>query len=73
MKFIQIGRIGTFIITLLSTIPLFITYLMGKEPVNQVIVHIHVWVGLAFFVFALISMIVQGQRKKQQNQAQNVS
>ncbi|MBN2396072.1 MAG: hypothetical protein JXC36_06390 [Candidatus Atribacteria bacterium] len=66
MKIINIGRIVTFIITLLSTIPLFINYLIGTAPKNQIIVHIHVWFGLGFFVFAIISMVLQRQIKKKQ-------
>lgn len=66
MKIINIGRIATFIITLLSTVPLSINYLVGTAPKNQIIVHIHVWFGLGFFIFAIISMIMQRQMRKKQ-------
>lgn len=58
-KIINIGRIITFIATLLTTIPLFINYIIGDSPKNQLIVHLHVWFGLLFFIFAIISMVLQ--------------
>lgn len=62
-KFIKIGRIVTFIATLLTTIPLFINYILDVSPKNQLIVHLHVWFGSLFFIFAIISMILQKKSK----------
>jgi len=63
---LTIGRTASFLITLLSTLPLFANYLMHTEPKHQMVVHIHVWFGCMFFVFAIISMVVQkmGHRTK---------
>jgi len=58
-KPITIIRMITFIATLLTTIPLFINYIMGSEPTHQLIVHLHVWFGLIFFITAIISMIIK--------------
>lgn len=58
-KIINIGRIITFIATLLTTIPLFINYILGISSKNQLIVHLHVWFGLLFLIFAIISMVMQ--------------
>lgn len=66
MKFISISRMVTFIVTLLTTIPLFINYLMGSEPTHALIVHLHVWFGLAFFVFAILSMRMQKRTMNKQ-------
>lgn len=59
LKLLTTGRMASFFIMLLSTIPLFIHYLMHTTPRNQMVVHIHVWFGCAFFIFAIASMIVQ--------------
>ena len=58
MKLVNIFRTISFFVTLLTTIPLFINYLSGNSPAHQLIVHLHVWFGLAFFVFGLTSMIL---------------
>lgn len=65
-KFVTIGRVVSLLVTLLSTIPLFIHYLMHTAPKNQMIVHIHVWVGCLFFIFALVSMIMQKKQRAKQ-------
>jgi hypothetical protein len=56
---LTIARMITFIVTLLTTIPLFIKYVSDQPPQNMLITHLHVWFGLAFFVLAIISMIKQ--------------
>ncbi|MDX9780974.1 MAG: hypothetical protein WC372_05305 [Candidatus Neomarinimicrobiota bacterium] len=48
----------TFIATLLTTIPLFINYIRDVAPKHPLITHLHVWFGLAFFIVAIISMIL---------------
>lgn len=50
-------RMFSFILTVGTTIPLFIKYLTGKESSNTLIVDLHVWFGLAFIIFAIASMI----------------
>lgn len=52
-------RMITFIVTLITTIPLFINYIVGSEPTHQLIVHLHVWFGLVFFIAAITSMIIK--------------
>jgi len=37
---------------------------MHTEPKHLMIVHIHVWFGCAFFIFAIASMIAQKKNKK---------
>lgn len=59
LKLLTIGRMVSFFITLLSTIPLFVHYLMNTAPKHQMVVHIHVWFGCVFFIFAVVSMIMQ--------------
>ncbi|MDD3095832.1 MAG: hypothetical protein WDA41_03230 [Candidatus Neomarinimicrobiota bacterium] len=58
MKFLNILRMVTFIATLLTTIPLFINYIRDVAPKHPLITHLHVWFGLAFFIVAIISMIL---------------
>ncbi len=64
MKVLNILRMFTFIVSLLSSIPLFIHYLSHSAPRNALITHVHVWFGLSFFVFAIISMILTKKQSK---------
>ncbi|RKY56671.1 MAG: hypothetical protein DRP93_00890 [Candidatus Neomarinimicrobiota bacterium] len=64
MKILNMLRTVSFIATLLTTIPLFINYLMGNPPAHQMIVHLHVWFGLAFFILGITSMILMKKDKK---------
>jgi hypothetical protein len=61
-KFVEKGRIISFIVTLLTTIPLLFNYLKNTEPKNELIVHLHVWFGLLFFTFAITSMILNKKK-----------
>ncbi|MFA6618118.1 MAG: hypothetical protein WCT23_03500 [Candidatus Neomarinimicrobiota bacterium] len=63
MKILNALRSVSFFATLLTTIPLFINYLKGADPTHQMIVHLHVWFGLAFFVFGITSMILMKKNK----------
>jgi hypothetical protein len=62
-KVIEKIRIITFVITLLTTIPLFVNYLRNIEPTNELIIHLHVWFGTLFFVSAVINMIINKQNR----------
>lgn len=63
MKILNILRMITFIATLLTTIPLFVNYLRDVTPKNPLITHLHVWFGLAFFIVAIISMLISKKNK----------
>lgn len=63
MKFLNVLRMVTFIATLLTTIPLFINYIRDVAPKHPLITHLHVWFGLAFFIVAVISMILTKKNK----------
>jgi len=63
LKIVSSVRMLTFIVTLLTTIPLFITYLLGSEPTQQLIVHLHVWFGLVFFITAIINMVIKRKER----------
>lgn len=56
-KILNVLRTVSFALTLLTTIPLFIVYLKGAEPMHPMVVHLHVWFGLLFFITAIVSMI----------------
>lgn len=64
MKFLNIGRIVAFSITVLSTIPLFISYLRGVPPRHPLIVHLHVWFGLVFLILAIVGMVTQKKNRQ---------
>lgn len=63
LKIVSSVRMLTFIVTLLTTIPLFITYLLGSEPTHQLIVHLHVWFGLVFFITAIMNIIMKKKKE----------
>ncbi len=63
MKFINILRIIGFIGLIITSIPLVVKYFIGRESVSETITHLHVWIGIAFIITAIISMIM---KKKEQ-------
>ncbi|MBN1997050.1 hypothetical protein JW935_05820 [candidate division KSB1 bacterium] len=67
LKVIIAGRMVSFIVTLLSTIPLFVHYVMGTHPKKEIITHLHVWFGLAFIIFAVMSMVMKKRKQHAQN------
>lgn len=48
-----------FIVTILSTIPLFLSYLTDSQPKNELVTHLHVWFGLIFIVMSVVSMLLE--------------
>jgi cytochrome b561 len=48
----------SFIILVLTSIPLFIKYLTGASPGSKFIIGLHVWVGIFFIVIAIVRMII---------------
>lgn len=67
MKIISILRIIGFIGTILTSIPLFISYISNHDPGNPLIVHLHVWLGVLFIVFAVTNMIMNKRAEKQKS------
>lgn len=57
-------RFTAFIIVVLTSIPLFIRYMLNEQPKHQFMIHLHIWAGAAFIVFALSSMIIEKSDKK---------
>lgn len=52
-------RMIAFIVTILSTIPLFLSYLTDSQPKNELVTHLHVWFGLIFIVMSVVSMLLE--------------
>ncbi len=63
-KALTLLRTTTFIVLILTSIPLFVNYLRGITPEHLLITHLHVWFGLAFIVFAIIGMMMQKKEAK---------
>ena len=63
IKIISSLRMITFIVTLITTIPLFVNYIIGSEPTHELIVHLHVWFGLVFFITAIINMMLKKKER----------
>lgn len=64
MKILNIVRMISFVITLLTSIPLINSYLRDVNPKFPIFTHLHVWFGVIFIITAIISMILQ---KRKQN------
>lgn len=56
-KIIKIITILSFIIVILTSIPLFIKYLLGNSIHSGLVVDLHVWMGIIFIIGVLIRMI----------------
>ena len=62
-KFINRARMMAFIVTVISTIPLFLSYLTDSQPKNELVTHLHVWFGLIFIVMSVSSMVLEKRKK----------
>lgn len=67
MKIISMLKMIGFIGTILSSIPLFIFYISGQPPKNFLLVHLHVWLGAMFIVFAITNMVIKKRAEKQKS------
>ena len=56
--------IPSFIVVVLTTIPLFVNYLKGTEPKFPIFVHLHIWFGVIFVVVVIIRMIMNRKTLK---------
>ncbi len=63
-KVFTILRMISFVALILTSIPLFVNYLRDIEPEHLLITHFHVWLGLAFIISAIVSMIMQKKEAK---------
>ncbi len=52
-RFLGLLCISTFIVTALTSIPLFVNYISGVAPKFQLLADLHAWFGAAFIIFAL--------------------
>jgi hypothetical protein len=64
MKIISVLKMIGFIGTILTSIPLFILYVSGIEPSHSLMIHLHVWFGLLFIIFAVTNMIMNKRQGK---------
>ncbi len=60
-RFLGILCISTFIMTALTSIPLFANYIKGVSAKSSLIIDLHVWFGLAFIIFVLFRIISNRQ------------
>jgi len=56
-KLFKILCIISFVLVAVTSIPLFIKYLTGSPAESRLIIDLHVWLGIAFIIFALIRII----------------
>jgi hypothetical protein len=57
------ARMIAFIATVISTIPLFFTYLTNTQPKNEFVIDLHVWFGLIFIVMSVVNMFHEKRKK----------
>ncbi|MDD2196488.1 MAG: hypothetical protein PHE03_11250 [Bacteroidales bacterium] len=67
MKIISVVRMIGFIGTILTSIPLFYFYISTQTPKNFLLVHLHVWLGVLFIVFAVTNMIMNKRAERQKS------
>jgi len=48
----------SFVIVVLTSIPLFVKYILGSSTSSKLIVDLHVWFGIVFIMLALVRMIL---------------
>lgn len=58
-KILNISRIISFAMLLLSSIPLVVKHFQNQEPDHALITHLHVIFGLLFILTAIPSMILR--------------
>ena len=58
MKIVSVFKMIGFIGTIITSIPLFISYISNQSPKNSLIVHLHICLGLLFIIFAISDMIM---------------
>ena len=56
-KPIKILCIISFAVVVITSIPLFVTYLKGTSPKYPFITDLHVWFGVIFIIFALLRLV----------------
>lgn len=64
MKLINVLRIIGFTGTILTSLPLFVHYLAKTAPDHRLIVHLHIWLGILFILFAVTGMVINKRVKK---------
>lgn len=62
-KSIKILCILSFVVVVITSIPLFVTYLKEVSPKYPLVADLHVWAG-AFFIFFVILRIVRAKLRK---------
>ncbi|MDD2550702.1 MAG: hypothetical protein PHD00_11475 [Bacteroidales bacterium] len=58
MKIVSLLKMIGFIGTILTSIPLLYFYISNQDPENLLVVHLHVWLGVMFIIFAIANMIM---------------
>ncbi len=65
MKIVSVIKMIGFFGTILTSLPLFILYILSIEPSHKFMTHLHVWFGLLFIVFAITNMLMIKRQGKQ--------
>ncbi|MCC7574505.1 hypothetical protein KO361_02845 [Candidatus Woesearchaeota archaeon] len=61
-KKLKLATIISLGITIITTIPLFVSYVKDVPVKYPLFTHLHVWFGLAFLVFALLRIILNKKK-----------
>lgn len=56
-KLMVVACVACFVITTLTSVPLFVNYLLGNEVSNTLIIDLHSWFGAFFILIAGTRMI----------------
>jgi len=61
---LNILRIVSFAITVLTSVPLIVHYITNQEPQHEFVTRLHVLFGVIFIITAIPSMIMQRKAQK---------
>ncbi len=64
MRYIFMGRMVAFIVTVLTSIPLIVSHIKGVRPQFPIFADLHTWFGIAFAILAVSSMSMQRKMNK---------
>jgi len=67
IKILAIARIISFIITVLTSIPLIVHYIQDTTPTRELVVDLHVIFGTIFILTAIPGMIINKIQEKKDN------
>ncbi len=67
MRILNPIRMLSFVVMVLTSVPLVIHYIQGTSAEHELVVHLHVLSGILFVITAIPTMIMSRQKKRDQH------